>query len=141
MEYDDGYSYEDVILWLKKRRDVLSEGWEGKERFNQHIARLKQCGEAVETLNGITTAQLEELGIRLSEPDHRLPKRSWEFPDGSPRQKMAKDYEERFDTVNSPEELRHVVENIDPAYSEYVRERFADTVRAVSDPQVIIEVT
>ena len=139
LEYDDGYSYEDVISWLNKRRKVLPEDWEGGEDFKQHIMRLEQCGEAVETLNGITTAQLKELGIRLSEPDHRLPKRSWEFPEGSPRQKMAEDYEERFDAVNSPEELRHVVENIDPAYSEYVRERFADTVRAVSDPQVVTD--
>ena len=139
LEYDDGYSYEDVISWLKKRRKVLPGDWEDGEDFKQHIMRLEQCGEAVETLDGIANARLEELGIRLSEPDHRLPKRSWEFPEGSPRQKMAKDYEERFDTVNSPEELRHVVENIDPAYSEYVRERFADTVRAVSDPQVIID--
>ncbi len=139
LEYDDGYSYEDVISWLKKRRKVLPEDWEGGEDFKQHIMRLEQCGEAVETLDGIANAQLEELGIRLSEPDHRLPKRSWEFPEGSPRQKMAKDYEERFDAVNSPEELRHVVENIDPAYSEYVRERFADTVRAVSDPQVVTD--
>ena len=139
LEYDDGYSYEDVISWLNKRRKVLPEDWEGGEDFKQHIMRLEQCGEAVETLNGITTAQLKELGIRLSEPDHRLPKRSWEFPEGSPRQKMAKYYEERFDAVNSPEELRHVVENIDPAYSEYVRERFADTVRAVSDPQVVTD--
>jgi hypothetical protein len=139
LEYDDGYSYEDVISWLKKRRKVLPGDWEDGEDFKQHIMRLEQCGEAVETLDGIANARLEELGIRLSEPDHRLPKRSWEFPEGSPRQKMAKDYEERFDTVNSPEELRHVVENIDPAYSEYVRERFADTVRAASDPQVIID--
>ncbi|QHU93090.1 hypothetical protein GWK77_02815 [Candidatus Saccharibacteria bacterium oral taxon 488] len=139
LKYDDGYSYEDVISWLKKRRKVLPEDWEGGEDFKQHVMRLERCGEAVETLDNIANAQLEELGIRLSEPDHRLPKRSWEFPEGSPRQKMAKDYEERFDTVNSPEELRHVVENIDPAYSEYVRERFADTVRAVSDPQVIID--
>ena len=139
LEYDDGYSYEDVISWLTKRRKVLPEDWEGGEDFKQHVMRLKQCGEAVETLNGITTAQLKELGIRLSEPDHRLPKRSWEFPEGSPRQKMAKYYEERFGAVNSPEELRHVVENIDPAYSEYVRERFADTVRAVSDPQVVTD--
>lgn len=139
LEYDDGYSYEDVISWLTKRRKVLPEDWEGGEDFKQHVMRLKQCGEAVETLNGITTAQLKELGIRLSEPDHRLLKRSWEFPEGSPRQKMAKYYEERFDAVNSPEELRHVVENIDPAYSEYVRERFADTVRAVSDPQVVTD--
>lgn len=139
LEYDDGYSYEDTIQWLIKRRRTLSNDWEGGEDFKQHIMKLEQCGEAVETLNGIANAQLEELGIRLSEPDHRLPKRSWEFPEGSPGQKMAKDYEERFDAVNSPEELRHVVENIDPAYSEYVRERFADTVRAVSDPQVIID--
>lgn len=139
LKHSGWHSYEYVIQWLNKRRDVLSEGWEGKERFNQHIARLKQCGKAVETLDDIANAQLEELGIRLSEPDHRLPKRSWEFPEGSPRQKMAEDYEERFDAVNSPEELRHVVENIDPAYSGYVRERFADTVRAVSDPQVIID--
>ena len=139
LEYDDGYSYEDVISWLKKRRKVLPGDWEDGEDFKQHIMRLEQCGEAVETLDGIANARLEELGIRLSEPDHRLPKRSWEFPEGSPRQKMAKDYEERFDTVNSPEELRHVVENIDPAYSEYVRERFADTVRAVSDPQVVTD--
>lgn len=139
LKHNGWHSYEYVIQWLNKRRDVLSEGWEGKERFNQHIARLKQCGEAVKTLDDIANTQLEELGIRLSEPDHRLPKRSWEFPEGSPRQKMAEDYEERFDAVNSPEELRHVVENIDPAYSEYVRERFADTVRAVIDPQVIID--
>lgn len=138
LEYDDGYGYEDVISWLNKRRKVLPEDWEGGEDFKQHIMRLEQCGEAVETLDG-ANAQLEELGIRLSEPDHRLPKRSWEFPEGSPRQKMAKYYEERFDAVNSPEELRHVVENIDPAYSEYVRERFADTVRAVSDPQVVTD--
>lgn len=139
LEHGDWRSYEDVISWLNKRRKVLPEDWEGGEDFKQHVMRLEQCGEAVETLDGIANAQLEELGIRLSEPDHRLPKRSWEFPEGSPRQKMAKDYEERFDAVNSPEELRHVVENIDPAYSEYVRERFADTVRAVIDPQVIID--
>lgn len=139
LEYDDGHSYKDAISWLTKRRKVLPGGWEDGEDFKQHIMRLKQCGEAVETLDGIANARLEELGIRLSEPDHRLPKRSWELPEGSPRQKMAKDYEERFDTVSSPEELCHVVENIDPAYSEYVRERFADTVRAVSDPQVVTD--
>lgn len=139
LKHGDWHSYEDVISWLNKRRKVLPEDWEGGEDFKQHIMRLEQCGEAVETLDGIANAQLEELGIRLSEPDHRLPKRSWEFPEGSLRQEMAKYYEERFDAVNSPEELRRVVENIDPAYSEYVRERFADTVRAVSDPQVIID--
>lgn len=139
LKHGDWHSYEDVISWLKKRRKVLPEDWEGGEDFKQHVMKLEQCGEAVETLDGIANARLEELGIRLSEPDHRLPKRSWELPEGSPRQEMAKDYEERVDAVNSPEELRHVVENIDPAYSEYVRERFADTVRAVSDPQVIID--
>ena len=139
LEHGDWHSYEDVIQRLIEKRQVLPEDWEGGEDFKQHVMRLEQCGEAVETLDGIANAQLEELGIRLSEPDHRLPKRSWEFPQGSPRQEMAKYYEERFDAVNSPEELRHVVENIDLAYSEYVRERFADTVRAVSDPQVIID--
>lgn len=139
LEYDDGYSYEDVILWLTKRRKVLPGDWEDGEDFKQHIMRLEQCGEAVETLDGIANARLEELGIRLSEPDHRLPKRSWEFPEGSPRQEMAKYYEEEVEVVGSPEELRRVVENIDSAYSEYVRERFADTVRAVIDPQMIID--
>lgn len=139
LKHSGWHSYEYVISWLKKRRKVLPEDWEGGEDFKQHVMRLEQCGEAVETLDGIANAQLEELGIRLSEPDHRLPKRSWEFPEGSPRQKMAEDYEERFDAVNSPEELRHVVENIDPAYSGYVRERFADTVRAVIDPQMITD--
>ena len=139
LEYDDGYSYEDVISWLTKRRRTLSKDWEGSEDFRQHIMRLKQCGEAVETLDDIANTQLEELGIRLGEPDRRLPKMSWRFPEGSREWEMAKYYEERVDAVNSPEELRHVVENIDPAYSEYIRERFADTVRAVSDPQVIID--
>lgn len=139
LKHSGWHSYEYVISWLKKRRKVLPEDWEGGEDFKQHVMRLERCGEAVETLDGIANAQLEELGIRLSEPDHRLPKRSWEFPEGSPRQKMAEDYEERFDAVNSPEELRHVVENIDPAYSGYVRERFADTVRAVIDPQMITD--
>ena len=139
LKHSGWHSYEYVIQWLNKRRDVLSEDWEGEEHFNQHIARLKQCGEAVETLDDIANTQLGELGIRLGEPDHRLPKRSWELPGGSPTREMAEDYEERFDAVNSPEELRHVVENIDPAYSGYVRERFADTVRAVIDPQMITD--
>lgn len=52
---------------------------------------------------------------------------------------MAKYYEEEVEVVGSPKELRHVVENIDPAYSGYVRERFADTVRAVIDPQMITD--
>ena len=135
LKHSGWHSYEYVIQWLNKRRKVLPEDWEGGEDFKQHVMRLEQCGEAVETLDG----KLEELGIRLSEPDHRLPKRSWEFPEGSPRQKMAEDYEERFDAVNSPEELRRVVENIDPAYSGYVRKQFADTVRAVIDPQMITD--
>lgn len=139
LEHDGWNSYEDTIEWLIKRRRILSKDWEGGEDFRQHIMRLEQCGEAVETLDDIANTQLEELGIRLSEPDHRVPKRSWEFPEGSPGQEMAKYYEERVDAVNSPEELRRVVKNIDPAYSEYARERFADTVRAVIDPQMITD--
>lgn len=139
LKHSGWHSYEYVIQWLNKRRDVLSEGWEGKERFNQHIARLKQCGEAVETLDDIANTQPEELGVRLGEPDHRLPKMSWRFSEGSREWEMAKYYEEEVEVVGSPKELRHVVENIDPAYSGYVRERFADTVRAVIDPQMITD--
>lgn len=139
LKHNGWHSYEYVIQWLNKRRDVLSEGWEGKERFNQHIARLKQCGEAVETLDDIANTQPEELGVRLGEPDHRLPKMSWRFSEGSREWEMAKYYEEEVEVVGSPKELRHVVENIDPAYSGYVRERFADTVRAVIDPQMITD--
>lgn len=139
LKHSGWHSYEYVIQWLNKRRDVLSEDWEGKERFNQHVARLKQCGEAVETLDDIANTQLEELGIRLGEPDHRLPKMSWRFPEGSREWEIAKYYEEEVEVVGSPKELRRVVENIDPADSGYVRERFADTVRAVSDPQMITD--
>lgn len=139
LKHNGWHSYEYVIQWLNKRRDVLSEGWEGEERFNQHIARLKQCGEAVETLDDIANTQPEELGVRLGEPDHRLPKMSWRFSEGSREWEMAKYYEEEVEVVGSPKELRHVVENIDPAYSGYVRERFADTVRAVIDPQMITD--
>lgn len=139
LEHDEGYSYEDTIQWLIKRRRTLSKDWEGGEDFRQHIMRLEQCGEAVETLDDIANTQLEELGIRLSEPDHRLPKMSWRFPEGLREWEMAKYYEEEVEVVSSPKELRRVVENIDPAYSGYVRERFADTVRAVIDPPMITD--
>lgn len=139
LKHSGWHSYEYVISWLKKRRKVLPEDWEGGEDFRQHIMKLEQCGEAVETLDDIANTQLEDLGIRLSEPDHRLPKMSWRFPEGSREWEMAKYYEEEIEVVSSPKELRRVVENIDPAYSEYVRERFADTVRAVIDPQMITD--
>ena len=139
LKHSGWHSYEYVIQWLNKRRKVLPEDWEGGEDFKQHIMRLEQCGKAVETLDGIANAQLEELGIRLSEPDHRLPKMSWRFPEGSREWEIAKYYEEEVEVVGSPKELRRVVENIDLAYSGYVRERFADTVRAVSDPQMITD--
>ena len=142
LEHDTRSNYKDIIQGLTEKRQVLPKDWEGNEDFEQYIARLQQCGMAVEALDEIANSQPEDIGIRLKKPDHQPPKRSDAIPNGQDGDaEFARKYEDSmFSYTDSLEDLRCILGGgISSHCDEYAKGRFSDAVRAANDPWAVAD--
>ena len=142
LEHDTWSNYKDIIQGLTEKRQVLPKDWEGNEDFEQYIARLQQCGMAVEALDKIANSRPEDIGIRLKKPDHQPPKRSDAIPNGQDGDaEFARKYEDSmFSYTDSLEDLRCILGGgISSHCDEYAKGRFSDAVRAANDPWAVAD--